>query len=102
MAEIKRNPQVFSYPRHHPPTDFTANKTSISQGEQVQFTDNSADAVEWYWNFGDGSTSTQQNPTHTFQGSGGATYTVQLIIKDQHDRVGILIKENFIQVQVNN
>ena len=32
------------------------------------------------WNFGDGNTSTQANPSHTFQESG--TYQVQLIIRD--------------------
>ncbi len=34
----------------------------------------------WAWNFGDGGTSTIQNPTHTYAGTG--TYTVTLTITD--------------------
>jgi PKD repeat protein len=42
----------------------------------VSFSDNSFGAVSWNWNFGDGNSSTQQNPTHTYQTPG--TYTVSL------------------------
>lgn len=42
------------------------------------FTDSSSNAVAWLWHFGDGSTSTQQNPTHTYLGSG--SYHVSLTI----------------------
>lgn len=34
----------------------------------------------YYWDFGDGTTSTQQNPTHTYNGNG--TYTVCLTVSD--------------------
>jgi len=45
----------------------------------VGFTDNSLNApISWMWNFGDGSTSSQQNPTHTYTSTG--TYNIQLII----------------------
>src|SRR5258705_12910721 len=44
----------------------------------TQFTDNTAGAVSWFWDFGDGHTSTQQSPTHFFTTPG--FYTVQLII----------------------
>lgn len=36
------------------------------------------DINSWLWSFGDGDTSHQQNPTHTYTASG--TYTVQLIV----------------------
>lgn len=38
------------------------------------FTDSSTNGTSWFWNFGDGSTSTMQNPQHTFPGNG--TYLV--------------------------
>ncbi len=41
-----------------------------------QFIDQSVGADQWYWNFGDGGTSTQQNPTHVYSATG--TYTVSL------------------------
>ena len=43
----------------------------------VQFVDLSIGATSWFWNFGDGFTSTLQNPTHLYQDSG--SYTVTLI-----------------------
>lgn len=46
----------------------------------VDFTDNSTDAVAWLWNFGDGSNSTEENPTHTYFTQG--TYNVSLVITD--------------------
>ena len=36
--------------------------------DTVRFFDQSRNATAWQWNFGDGSTSNQQNPTHDFDG----------------------------------
>ncbi len=36
--------------------------------------------TDWQWTFGDNTTSTSQNPTHTFTTSG--TYTTQLVVKN--------------------
>ncbi len=45
----------------------------------VQFTDQSTGAITAYlWDFGDGSTSSEQNPLHTYAGDG--TYTVTLTV----------------------
>lgn len=47
-------------------------------GQQVQFIDATVPVpTSWLWDFGDGNTSTQQNPTHTYQNQG--TYIVTLI-----------------------
>jgi PKD repeat protein len=46
-------------------------------GTQVTFTDVSTNATSWAWDFGDGNTSTQQSPTHTYATSG--SYTACLI-----------------------
>jgi PKD repeat protein len=45
-------------------------------GRTVTFENNSKDAVSYTWNFGDGNTSTQENPTHTYAADG--TYSVVL------------------------
>ena len=42
----------------------------------VKFTDDSKMANSWAWDFGDGGTSTEKNPTHTFAAVG--KYTVKL------------------------
>lgn len=44
------------------------------------FTDQSIGADEWHWSFGDGGTSTQKNPTHTYTSSG--EYTIKLVVKN--------------------
>ncbi len=42
----------------------------------VQFTDLSEGATSWKWSFGDGSISTEQNPTHTYSKPGQYTVTL--------------------------
>jgi len=44
----------------------------------VDFIDNSTNAVTWSWDFGDGNTSTDESPSHTYAESG--TYTVCLTV----------------------
>ncbi|MBG16668.1 MAG: hypothetical protein CL853_09990, partial [Crocinitomicaceae bacterium] len=63
-----------------PPTaDFNANSTTICEGGTVQFNDLSFTGVtSWDWDFGDGNTSTIQNPSHTYSSSG--TYSVTLTV----------------------
>ena len=47
----------------------------------VQFTDSSSGYIESrLWNFGDGATSTEQNPTHTYMYKNIANYTVSLTV----------------------
>jgi gliding motility-associated-like protein len=67
-----------------PPTAaFTPSDTLFCAPGTVTFTDNSSgpqSIVAWNWDFGDGGTSTQQNPSHTFLNPG--TYLVTLIAID--------------------
>ena len=50
----------------------------------VEFIDNSFyEPTDWSWDFGDGGTSTEVNPLHTFPASG--TYTVCLTVSNQYD-----------------
>lgn len=58
-------------------------------GEAVSFDDMSHDrdgeVVSWEWDFGDGDTSTTQNPTHTFEKAGD--YEVTLTVTDDDGAV---------------
>jgi PKD repeat protein len=47
----------------------------------VQFTDASTGAATWSWTFGDGTTSTTQNPSHTYTDAG--TYNATLTVTNQ-------------------
>ena len=58
---------------------FQASPSAPLSGQTVQFTDTSGNApTAWLWQFGDGSTSTAQNPTHVYTGAGAHTYTASL------------------------
>ncbi|MGE0064311.1 MAG: DUF3344 domain-containing protein [Methanobacteriales archaeon] len=59
--------------------NFTASPTIGVVPLTVQFQDLSTGATEWLWDFGDGTNSTEQNPTHIYTQPG--EYTVTLTVK---------------------
>lgn len=60
-----------------PTAAFSGTPTSGNAPLDVTFTDESTgDPTSWSWDFGDGNTSTTQNPVHTYNNDG--TYTVSL------------------------
>ncbi len=62
-----------------PVAEFTANRTTGDAPMAVQFTDQSTGVPSsWAWVFGDGTTSTEQNPNHTYTNPG--TYNVRLTV----------------------
>lgn len=64
-----------------PLSDFHSNITSGNIPLTVQFTDTSTESpASWNWNFGDGTSSTEQNPTHTYFSAG--TYNVTLVVSN--------------------
>jgi gliding motility-associated-like protein len=65
----------------------------------IQFTDNSttnSSVVAWLWNFGDGNTSTLQNPTHSYAATGN--YNVSLQVTDSNGCSRTRTRVNFIQI----
>ncbi|MCB9451774.1 MAG: PKD domain-containing protein [Anaerolineaceae bacterium] len=62
-----------------PVAGFTANPTVGDAPLAVQFTDTSSGSITgWFWDFGDGGSSTDQNPLYTFNNAG--TFTVSLTV----------------------
>ncbi|WP_440950704.1 PKD domain-containing protein [Methanosphaerula subterraneus] len=61
-----------------PAANFTANATAGRTPFTVEFTDQSTGATGYQWQFGDGATSTEQNPVHTYTTPG--SYTVTLVV----------------------
>lgn len=78
-----------------PVADFSATPLTGGYPLTVYFTDASQAASAWSWNFGDGNTSTEQNPTHVYTGAG--VYTVSLTVTNQFGS-DILTKTNYITV----
>ncbi len=65
---------------HTPTVDFSADKLLAYVGNTISFTDETSGETisAWLWNFGDGSTSTDQNPSHVYASVG--TYDVSLTV----------------------
>ena len=65
-----------------PPESKFKTSLSLCANNEIQFTDQSVDngnaITSWNWDFGDGNTSEEQNPKHTYSNPG--PYTVKLLI----------------------
>ena len=61
--------------------NFIVNNVNICLGNSITFSDISTGSpTSWTWDFGDGNSSTLQNPTHTYSSAG--TYNVSLTVSD--------------------
>ena len=66
VADLEKPTASFSFTPTHPPPDY-----------EVRFSDESTgEPTSWLWDFGDGQTSQQQNPSHTYTTSGSMTVTL--------------------------
>jgi len=75
---------------------FSGNPVTGARPLEVQFTDNSTGNPDtWAWDFGDGDTSTDQNPVHTYTELG--TYTVSLTINGSGGEAD-MVREDYIVV----
>ena len=81
-------------PTKLPVANFSANKVSGPAPLTVHFIDTSADYPSaWLWDFGDGTSSIEQNPVHTYLAYGN--YTVKLTVSNIFG-ADSLSKEGFI------
>jgi len=80
--------------------DFSADVLSGPEPLMVQFTDQSTPGqypiINWFWTFGDGSTSTLQNPLYTYLIPG--IYTVTLTVMDQNYQTSTKVRTDYISV----
>ncbi|MBC7411016.1 MAG: PKD domain-containing protein [Bacteroidia bacterium] len=86
--------QAMQYPvivHPHPIANFNNDyyETDVTNASMT-FANSSANSVHYLWNFGDGTTSTQINPSHIFPDSG--TYIVQLNVADNFGCIDSTIK----------
>ena len=85
---------------NNPTANFDANPRTICENDTVKFTnrsvagDTSISSYAWY--FGDGNTTTVQNPNNRYTNSGN--YSVSLVIRDLNGCQNSTIKNQFITV----
>lgn len=79
---------------------FSSQRIITCPGVALQFTDSSYDKNSSYtynWSFGDGNTSTLQNPSNIYTGK-DSSYTVKLVVHDTSGCADSLIRSNYIRV----
>ena len=83
----------------NPVADFNLSATVICPGASIDFSDQTltdTTLLTWSWDFGDGGTSTVQNPTHVYTAAG--TYTVSLIVTNVLGCTDTVIQPNVVTV----
>jgi len=82
----------------YPDADFTVNQNAACFNEVLNFSNFSAGlALNYSWNFGDGTTSNNMNTTHLYNQNG--IYDISLSVTDSFGCVNTLLKLAHIQVQ---
>lgn len=75
-----------------PVADFRADRQSGNAPFVVRFTDLSKGSPDtWSWDFGDGTGSEEQNPSHIYMNEG--TYDVRLTVSNQHGSDSVSLKD---------
>jgi hypothetical protein len=82
--------------------NFTADKRrGIREGERIQFTLQEVSGgiapYSYLWEFGDGETSTDENPSHSYDDSG--YYTVSLTVTDDRGNTDTQVRDGYISVE---
>jgi len=97
-----RRPNIrFSWvdPSSPPITNFSTSGSNTCSGLVSFYDQTSNSPTGWLWNFGDGNSSSQQNPTHSYTSSGN--YTVELVTSNSFGSDTITYS-NLIQVNLTN
>lgn len=79
--------------------DFIGTPNIVCQEGDVYFFDQSTgvpDVVSWFWDFGDGNTSTQQNPIHHYAGAG--SYDVTFVATNSNGCSDTMVKPDFVVI----
>ena len=78
-----------------PIVDFTVDTQDGCVSQGFHFTDLSSSADEWQWDFGDGNSSGERNPTHNYSDTGFFSVTLTAIFNGCPQR---LTKDHFVHI----
>ncbi len=97
-SETKNN--LINVIKKEPPTaEFSATPQAGEVPTEVTFTDLSeprGDIDSWVWDFGDGGTSSEQNPKHTYNTEG--VFSISLTVSNENG-IGVETKTNLITIK---
>jgi gliding motility-associated-like protein len=78
--------------------DFTVDKNDICAGTAITFNNlSTGNNLQYLWDFGDGTTSTDSMPVHAF--SGERSYTIKLKVSDGSGCEDLVVKNSFVRIK---
>jgi len=86
-----------------PVANFSGTPTSGAPPLTVQFNDTSTgfvNPITYFWDFGDGSNSTERNPLHTYITNTQENYTVILNVTGNYGKTANVIKSGYITFEI--
>jgi gliding motility-associated-like protein len=83
---------------NRPTVDFSVDKNANCQPYTANFTSNAPDAATYEWDFGDGKTSGDKDPSHTYTAPGN--YTVKLTITNAAGCKEVIEKKEYIKIKM--
>lgn len=87
--------RIFVYP-HLEPEFYATNTQLYLPYAEAHFFDQTEGATSYYWDFGDGGTSTERSPIHNYEKKG--LYDVKLIVTNDYSCKDSLVVEKYISV----
>ena len=79
--------------------NFSANATTVAVGSPLAFSDTSTGYPDaWSWDFGDGSTSSAQNPVYSYATTGLKTVALHAYMSENGTITNTITKTNYINV----
>lgn len=89
---------VKQLPVYKAKADFEIDRNGICAGLPITFINKSVGSnLTYFWDFGDGSTSTDTTPVHKF--SAERSYTVKLVVRDAAGCADSVVKQNVVTIQ---
>jgi len=94
LGEWDEDTRIINVTNREPDASFTYSPSNPSIRDVINFVDTSEDPdgtlISWLWSFGDGNTSTRQNPSHQYADKGD--YLVRLTVTDDDGAEGSITR----------